>query len=191
MNIMRNMTNEEKTAYRQKKLKEIQDYNRDFINDMQIKDADFNMKSRFTHNGVYVVSVFDNEFKHKNGYYIEIIDSDLNPADPNRTIYKIPYNEHYEEEYEADDRENKFIVPLDDLQIINRQSVAIKKSAAVTSSDRVLNEKVTPIKPEANFFSKLEDAPCSQMTIRDYVAIKTGKPVSQKSWLNDLLKTIK
>jgi len=32
------------------------------------------------------------------------------------------------------------------------------------------------------------DAPYSQMTIRDYYAIHTGKPVSGKTWLNDLIK---
>jgi hypothetical protein len=35
---------------------------------------------------------------------------------------------------------------------------------------------------------KVDDAPYSEMTIRDYLAIHTGKPVSTKSWLNELVK---
>ena len=35
------------------------------------------------------------------------------------------------------------------------------------------------------------DAPYSEMTIRDYYAIHTGKPVSSKTWLNDLIKSSK
>jgi hypothetical protein len=37
----------------------------------------------------------------------------------------------------------------------------------------------------------MEDAPYSEMTIRDYFAIQTGKPVSAKGWLNDLIKNSK
>jgi hypothetical protein len=34
----------------------------------------------------------------------------------------------------------------------------------------------------------MEDAPYSEMTLRDYYAIHTGKPVSAKTWLNELIK---
>ena len=37
----------------------------------------------------------------------------------------------------------------------------------------------------------MEDAPYTEMTIRDYYAIQTGKPVSSKTWLNDLIKSNK
>jgi len=33
----------------------------------------------------------------------------------------------------------------------------------------------------------LEDCPYSEMTLRDYMAIHTGKPVSLKDWLNELV----
>jgi hypothetical protein len=35
----------------------------------------------------------------------------------------------------------------------------------------------------------MSDAPYSEMTIRDYYAIQTGKPVSAKPWLNELIKS--
>jgi hypothetical protein len=36
---------------------------------------------------------------------------------------------------------------------------------------------------------EMADAPYSEMTIRDYYAIHTGKPVSAKTWLNELIKS--
>jgi hypothetical protein len=43
---------------------------------------------------------------------------------------------------------------------------------------------------ENNSQPVVEDAPYSEMTIRDYIAIHTGKPVSSKGWLNELIKQI-
>jgi hypothetical protein len=37
----------------------------------------------------------------------------------------------------------------------------------------------------------MEDALYSEMTIRDFYAIKTGKPVSTKQWLNELIRSTK
>jgi hypothetical protein len=39
--------------------------------------------------------------------------------------------------------------------------------------------------------SPMEDAPYGEMTIRDFYAIHTGKPVSTKNWLNELIKSNK
>ena len=82
--------------------------------------------------------------------------------------------------------------------MVNPQSVAITKSAAVTSSDAfALASKqsqqvyqqpaVTAYKAPA----AMEDAPASEMTIRDYYAIHSNKAVSAKGWLNDLIKSNK
>lgn len=190
MSILDGMNDEEKTEYRQRKLEEIRNYNQEFISDLSLNKTDFNMKYKFTRDGIEYVGLFDNEFKKKNGFYFEIIDSNLNPSDPSRTIYRVPYNEFYMDEYEMDER-SKWLVPLDSLRKINRQSVAISKTAAVTSSSKILkDEDITPIvKPPLPVIQKYEDAPYSEMTIRDYIAIHTGRPISNKAWLNELVKT--
>ena len=95
--ILDSMSEIEKTAYRKIKLKEMQDYNQDFIDDLGISRSDFNMKYAFTRNGEIVVGVFANEFLKPKGFYFEIIDSNLNPVDTTRTIYRIPFNEFYED----------------------------------------------------------------------------------------------
>jgi hypothetical protein len=187
------MTDEEKKAYRQIKLKEIQEYNQDLINDLGISKSDFNMKKAFTKNGTIVVGMFENEFKRPKGFYFELIDSNIEPEDPARTVYRLSPTEFYADEYEMDEY-GKYLVPVEQLRIVNRQSAAISKNSASSSSDRILKDDVSirttkaplPFAPSGNL--KVDDAPFSEMTIRDYVAIHTGKPVSTKSWLNELVK---
>jgi hypothetical protein len=192
--MLEGMDDDEKRQYRQKKLKEMHDYNEDLIKDLGISKTDFNMKKAFTRNGIIVVGIFENEFKKTKGFYFELINSDIEPDDPTRTVYRLSPTEFYADEYEMDEY-GKYLVPVDQLRIINRQSAAISKSSAATSSDRVLKDEPTlktAIKPALPFTDnsslKVEDAPYSEMTIRDYLAIHTGKPVSTKSWLNELIK---
>jgi hypothetical protein len=194
MSILEGMDDDEKRLYRQKKLKEMHDYNEDLIKDLGISKSDFNMKKAFTRNGTIVVGIFDSEFKRPKGFYFELINSDIEPDDPARTVYRLSPTEFYADEFEMDEY-GKYLVPVDQLRIVNRQSAVISKGSAATSSDRVLKDEPTlrtTIKPPLPFTDssqlKVEDAPFSEMTIRDYLAIHTGKPVSTKSWLNELIK---
>jgi hypothetical protein len=194
MSILDGMDDDEKKLYRQKKLKEMHDYNEDLIKDLAISKSDFNMKKAFTRNGVIVVGILENEFKKPKGFYFELINSDIEPDDPARTVYRLSPTEFYADEFEMDEY-GKFLVPVEQLRIVNRHSAAISKSSAATSSDRVLKDEPvlrTTMKPPLPFAEsnqlKVDDAPYSEMTIRDYLAIHTGKPVSTKSWLNELVK---
>lgn len=196
--VMDTMTENERTVYRKIKLKEMHDFNKDFMGDLNLDFKDFNMKYPFMRDGVMVVGLFDNEFRRPKGFYFELIDSNLEPIDMERTIYRVPYNEFYEDEYQMDER-SKFLVPIEQLKKINRQSVAISKEAAIIESDKAAakENKYLPPKPPLPFSAapepqqivqKYEDAPYSEMTIRDYIAIHTGKPISNKAWLNEIVK---
>lgn len=194
MGILDKMTKEQQKVYRQVKLKEVQEYNKDLINDLGIAKSDFNMKKAFTRDGVVVIGMFDNEFRKEKGFFFELINSDLEPDDPNRTVYRLAPTEFYEDEYDIDEF-GKFLVPVDELRIINRQSAAIAKGNSATSSDKYTTQErmmfsSTPIPTAITTVKQppVEDAPYSDMTIRDYIAIHTGKPVSTKSWLNELVK---
>ena len=196
MSILDGMDEDEKRLYRQKKLKEMHDYNEDLIKDLGISKSDFNMKKAFTRLGVIVVGIFENEFKKPKGLYFELINSDIEPDDPARTVYRLSPTEFYADEYEMDEY-GKFLVPVEQLRIVNRHSATISKASASTSSDRVLKDEPTlrttipnfkPPLPYTESQLKVDDAPFSEMTIRDYLAIHTGKPVSTKSWLNELIK---
>jgi hypothetical protein len=177
-------------AWKKSKLDAIRNYHQDLITDLGISKMDFNMKMPFYDpQGRMVVGIFASEFKKEKGFFFELITRSLDPADPERKVYRVPPSTSFDEEYELNEK-GSYLVPLDELRVVNEQAVAISKASAVTSSDKMLTKSFTP---EAVYKAPapMEDAPYSEMTIRDYFAIQTGKPVSAKGWLNDLIKNSK
>jgi hypothetical protein len=185
------MSDEERTRYKALKTKEMRDYNSDLISDLGISPYDFNMKTQFyDEQRRLVVGIFPSEFKKSKGFFFELIDSDLNPVDPDRKVYRVPYTPAFEEEYELNAK-GSYLVPIEELKMVHRSSVAISKMSAFTGTENTF--KVTQKAQEAalsipNAPAPMEDAPYSDMTIRDYFAIQFLKPVSAKTWLNDLIK---
>jgi len=192
MSIMHSMSEEERTKYKAQKTKEMRDYNADLIADLGISAFDFNMKTQFyDEQRRLVVGIFPSEFKKTKGFFFELIDSDLNPTDPERKVYRVPPTPSFEEEYELNSK-GSFLVPIEELKVVHRSSVAISKMSAFTGTTESVF-KVTQKAQEAlanipKAPSPMEDAPYSEMTIRDYYAIHSGKPVSAKNWLNELIK---
>jgi len=176
--------------WKKQKLEAIRTHHDDLIKDLGIPRTDFNMKMPFYNkNGQVVVGIFSSEFKKEKGFFFELITRALEPADPERKVYRIPPSTTFEEEYELNEK-GSYLVPLEELRVVNQQAVAINKSSAVTSSDSILRTTKKPVEAY-KAPATMEDAPYSEMTIRDYYAIHTGKPVSAKNWLNDLIKSTK
>jgi hypothetical protein len=176
-------------AWKKTKLEAIRDYHQGLINDLGILRSDFNMKMPFyDQQGRMVVGIFSSEFRKEKGFFFELINRSLDPADSERKVYRVPPSSSYEEEYELNEK-GSYLVPLEELRVVNEQAVAISKASAVTASDKVLSNKkvVEAYKAPA----PMEDAPYSEMTIRDYYAIHSGKPISAKVWLNELVKNNK
>jgi hypothetical protein len=196
-------------------VEQYRNYHQDLINDLGISRSDFNIKRAFyDRQGRLVVGIFESEFIRENGYYIELTKgSNHEPLNKERTVYRIPHNPHYDQEYELGER-SSYLVPVEELRPVNKRSVAISGSSAVINtpgsasapSTRILAGSTevtqlsgTPATPR--FFStgdmgintqttsEMEDAPYSAMTIRDYYAMMSGKPVSNKAWLNQLIKS--
>jgi hypothetical protein len=185
------MSDDEKTKYKAQKTKEIRDYNDSLIKDLGVSPYDFNMKTQFLDEQKrLVVGIFPSEFKKTKGFFFELIDSDLNPTDPERKVYRVPPTNSFEEEYELNAK-GSYLVPLEELKVIHPSSIAISKMSAFTGTDNVFKvtqkaQEAVVITPKAP--APMEDAPYSEMTIRDYYAIHTNRPVSAKNWLNDLIK---
>jgi hypothetical protein len=172
--------------WKKAKLDAIRAHHKDFINDLGISPLDFNMKKFFYNsNGIEVVGIFGSEFRKEKGFFFELISSDLDPIDPERKVYRVPPNTCYEEEYELNQK-NSYNVPLEELRIVNPYSAAISKAGSIVNSSKNEEKKIVRIQKD---LVTLEDAPYSDMTIRDYYAIHSGKAVSLKGWLNDLIKS--
>jgi hypothetical protein len=191
--------------YKRIKLEQIREYHSQLIKDLGISPLDFNMKMPFyDKNRRYVVGIFPSEFNREKGFFFELITRDLDPLTPARTVYRIPYNENFDEEYEMNEK-GSYLVEVEELRVVNPQSVAISKASAVFSNDKLFTsgsksqtKEATQVpKPQPVFNSRSQPTPSSskapqdalysEMTIRDYIAIHSGKPLSLKSWLNDLI----
>jgi hypothetical protein len=173
--------------WKKQKLDAIRNFHMGLINDLGISPLDFNMKKSFYNSsGVEVVGIFGSEFRKEKGFFFELISSDLDPIDADRKVYRVPPNSCYEEEYELNPK-NSYNVPLEELRVVNPYSAAISKGSAI----EIMEKKAEEIPTKIHKFSVplQEDAPYSEMTIRDYYAIQSGKPVSLKGWLNNLIKS--
>jgi hypothetical protein len=175
-------------AWKKQKLVDIRNYHSNLIKDLGISPTDFNMKKAFRNKqGVEVVGIFDTEFLKEKGFYFELITSDLDPVDPERKVYRVPLNVAYKDEYEINQKLS-YNVPLEELRVINPSTVAIGKLSSITNLEKYKEQNTfAPFKKEVS----LEDLPYSEMTIRDYITIHTGRLVSNKPWLNELVKSSK
>lgn len=178
---------------KKQKLEAYRNYHQHLIDDLGISRLDLNIKMAFYNKqGRMVVGIFASEFKKEKGFFFELVTRDLEPADIQRKIYRIAPNEAFHEEYELNEK-GSYLVPLEELRVVNKDSAAISKGEAIKAMDAVdIREQTsnfnnsTPV-TAYRAPSAMEDAPATEMSIRDYMAIHTGRPVSTRAWLNDLI----
>lgn len=185
------LSQDEQKKYKAEILEEFREHHHKLIENLGISRLDFNMKMPFYDKQARnVVGIFSSEFKKEKGFYFELITNEFEPLDSSRTVYKIPYNPNFEEEYELNER-GSYLVPLEELRIVNASSIAISGTSAILEDTP--SKTVTAPKPSVSYKAPgpMEDALYQEMTIRDFYAIHTGKPVSSKSWLNELIKSQK
>lgn len=165
--------------WKKQKLDNIRDYHGPLIRALGISNLDFNMKMPFyDRHGRYVVGIFGSEFKKDKGFYFELVTRDLDPLESERKVYRIARNDNHEEEYEMNEK-GSFLVPVDELRVVNPSTTPVeKKPEPVQQPAQVFSSKQAPL---------TDDQPYAEMTIRDYMAIHTGRPVSLKPWLNELI----
>jgi hypothetical protein len=123
------------------------------------------------------ISLFPSQMKRGVDIYMEFTDKDNVPEDPARKLYKWKHNPFWQEEYDSVEIEgstdSRFLIPVAELTIMEDPAAGKQGVQPFSSFDEIMD-------PDT-------DAPIDQMTIRDFVAILRGKPVSRKKWLNDLL----
>ena len=105
--------------------------------------------------------------------YTEFISSEYIPEDPKRTLYKWVFNPHWRTEYDVieatESIQERYMIPVAELRIV--QQAAAQKEIKLPSLD---------LGPT--------DEPFNMLTIRDLAAIMLKKPVSNKQWLNEIIK---
>ena len=153
-----------------------------YLDSVKARKNQFVIKSKYPSkalSGQECVSMFPGELNKKDDIYVQLTDFDFNSVDDRLFVYK--HNPHWEEEYVENQwiekvQSHTYNVPIELLQPIEE---APKKKQA---------QKTFEFEPE--FIDVDTDALMTQMTMRDFIAIMSQKPVSKKTWVNDLIKQI-
>lgn len=135
----------------------------------------------------------------------------IEPAYADRPLFKCKHNPYFAEEYDVKEGTNSngdnylaYTIPLSELTVIMSDGSEITHNLYEKRKAEAPREQITlSVFPnfEEQFIPKLkvkteelsldlptEDEGMSEITIRDFAAIIWRKPVSSKTWLNDLIK---
>jgi hypothetical protein len=174
---------------RKENLKKIKEFHKATLSSIGVSDYSLIPKLAYRPSGKTElhVSFFHSEISKGHDVYLEFTDRNNVPEDPERTLYLWKFNPHFEEEYEKTEPTEgtghmRYLVPVEELKVIKRYS----PEATITT------EKEIKLKQSTLDFSLPDpdtDPPINDMTIRDLAAIILGKPVSNKEWLNKIIKS--
>lgn len=143
------------------------------------------------------VSFFPSELIKQKDIYTEFVSYDLTPEDPNRTLYRLRYNPYFDEEYEKTEGASfRYLVPVKELEVIEIKNPEVNEfenefPSFTTIKQISLTEDLFPEESEKltkNEEENEEDELMKNMTIRDFAAIMWNSPISNKQWLNKLIK---
>jgi hypothetical protein len=168
---------------KREKIKLLREFHQDTFDALQIPNAFFLPKLAHTPKGKTerMIAFFASEVAKGQDIYIEFADSDGDPQDPERRLYKWRYIPSFRDEYEKVEHENgstRYFVPTSEL-------ILIKNNAPETVIEENANK--TP-QLKLDLPVNTEDINLSNASIRDFAAIMWKKPVSNKPWLNDLIR---
>jgi len=108
--------------------------------------------------------------------YTEFVSSEYIPEDPKRTLYKWVFNPHWRTEYDiieaTESIQERYMIPVAELRVVQLPVTQPQKEVKLPSLD---------LGPT--------DEPFNMLTIRDLAAIMLKKPVSNKQWLNEIIKS--
>lgn len=170
---------------KREKLKKLREFHQPTLDKIGVSDAVFIPKMAYIPYGKTEkhIAFFQSEISKGVDVFVEFCSKDNDPEYEDRGLYKWRFNPHYEEEYEKTEPNpqtghRRYLVPIAELQKIKDYSQP--DSTISTKGD-------TPVIP-FEIMDPDTDAPMDQMTLRDYAAIHMRKPISNKQWLNDLIK---
>jgi len=163
------------------------DHHKNKFKELSINDPLFIPKCAYKPYGTdeLHISFFPSEIEREQDIYVEFCSKECEPETRERILYKWRHNPHYKEEYEhtePNDRGHvRYLIPVSEL--INQDNLIEQDKK---------EEEIKKAFPnfESEFIDPDTDNPINQMTIRDLASILWKKPVSNKKWLNNLIKDL-
>ena len=149
------------------------------------------MGKEFGEERVECVRFWASELSSNQDFYIEMFDWDQEHYDrKNRKLYRLVNNANwklntlkYVEVETSVEGRNTYAVRLSDLELVNSTPVTSAYADVITIVEESEDDLF------AGMYSEKEDSHFSAMTMRDYYCVKQNVPMSNKEWLNDLIKT--
>jgi len=157
---------------------------------------------------------FCDNVNNANGELVNIV-----PFSDDRQLFKYKYNPFYTEEYETKNGTNfkgdpyvLYTVPISEMIAVLKDATeithALYEKRKTETTINLKKEELELPKLQSSLFPNFEEAfvsdkeemkldvasedcPLSEMTVKDLAAIMLMKPVSDKSWLNIIIKTVK
>lgn len=152
---------------------ELKSYHMPVFNSLKVSDPAFIPKMAHNVKGLNGLHMgfFKSELEEPRDIFTECVSMQMEPEDPQRTLYRIKHNPFFEEEYATSDPmpngHVRYYIPLEEM------------------------EKVVIEEPEFDFLPDPNtDLPLDQMTMRDVAALLLKAPVSQKEWLNEIINSV-
>ena len=148
------------------------------------------MGKEFGDERVECVRFWASELSGNQDFYIEMFDWDQEHYDrKNRKLYRLINNPNwklntkkYVEVETSVEGRNTYAVRVSDLELVNSTTVTSAYADVIIIEDES-EEDLFP-----GMYSEKEDSHFSAMTMRDYYCVKQNVPMSNKEWLNDLIK---
>ena len=169
-------------------MKKLREFHRKTINDLGVSNFYLLGKMCYPHKGKMIVSFFHSEISKGQDIFLECTNRVAVPEDPDRTLYRLRFNPHFDEEYERTDDTDpakvRYLVPIDELKVVKRYT----PEAIINSPEPRLVSKPIETDFEFSLPDPEKDPLISELTIRDLAAILLQKPVSNKEWLNNIIK---
>lgn len=166
--------NTNETLDKKAKIEELKSYHKKTFAKMGVSNPFYSPKMSYFDSGERVVSFFPSEVEKGEDIYTEFVSRNYDSEDPTRTLYKWKYNPHYASEYRT-------TTPASEMQTI-RYIIPVEELIVCSFEDEFPVDEFDMPDPD-------QDLPIDQLTIRDLAAILTGKPVSMKKWLNEIVKS--
>lgn len=144
----------------------------------------------YVHENEKIIGFYSKELYGGENIYIEFCNRNLEPEDPNRTLWKWIYNPEFATEYKMSDphpdtKDRRYLIPVDELINVTELHSA-KNTNTIVTKQPVSEKESEDLFIDESYGAGL-DVPYEAMTLRDYAAIQWKKPVSQKVWLNELI----
>lgn len=152
-----------------------------------------------------VISFFPSEIMGGEDIYTEFVSRSLEPEDSERRLWKWPFNPEFDTEYQKTEKHQatghrQYLIPVEELINVAELHFGVKEEPQAKPEKKTDNnqlqldipqEEVVKQKIEAPISEAtplIGDAPINQLTIKDKAAIDWKQPVSDKPWLNALIK---